>query len=46
MSQIIEEAVNAYIEKQFEYKQFLASILVFFQEHPVLNKNLFQQFIR
>lgn len=38
MSQIIEEAVNAYLEKQFEYKQFLASVLVFFQEHPELNK--------
>jgi putative GTP pyrophosphokinase len=38
MSQIIEEAVSAYVEKQFEYKQFLASVLVFFQEHPELNK--------
>lgn len=38
MSKIIEEAVNAYIEKQFEYKQFLAGVLVFFQEHPELNK--------
>lgn len=38
MSQIIEEAVAAYVEKQFEYKQFLASVLVFFQEHPELNK--------
>ncbi len=38
MSQIIEEAVKAYLEKQFEYKQFLASVLVFFQEHPELNK--------
>ena len=38
MSKIIEEAVAAYIEKQFEYKQFLASVLVFFQEHPELTK--------
>jgi ppGpp synthetase/RelA/SpoT-type nucleotidyltranferase len=38
MSQVIDEAVKAYIGKQFEYKQFLASVLVFFQEHPELNK--------
>jgi len=38
MSQEIDEAVNAYIEKQFEYEQFLAGILVFFQKHPLLNK--------
>lgn len=38
MSQEITEAVNAYIEKQFEYEQFLAGILVFFQKHPLLNR--------
>lgn len=38
MSQEIKEAVNAYIEKQFEYEQFLAAVLVFFQKHPVLNQ--------
>lgn len=38
MSKEIEEAVEAYKQKQFEYKQFLAGVLVFFQEHPTLNK--------
>lgn len=38
MSQAIEDAVNAYIEKQFEYEQFLAGVLVFFQKHPQLNR--------
>lgn len=38
MCQIIEEAVKAYVDKQFEYKQFLAAVLVFFQEHPELNR--------
>jgi ppGpp synthetase/RelA/SpoT-type nucleotidyltranferase len=37
MSQEIEEAVKAYVEKQFEYEQFLAGVLVFFQKHPLLN---------
>lgn len=37
MSQEIAEAVNAYVQKQFEYEQFLAGILVFFQKHPSLN---------
>jgi putative GTP pyrophosphokinase len=38
MSQDIDEAVKAYVEKQFEYEQFLAGVLVFFQRHPQLNK--------
>jgi len=38
MSQEISEAVDAYIQKQFEYEQFLAGVLVFFQKHPALNK--------
>jgi ppGpp synthetase/RelA/SpoT-type nucleotidyltranferase len=38
MGNDIEEAVQAYKQKQFEYKQFLAGVLVFFQEHPVLNQ--------
>lgn len=41
MSQVIEEAVKAYIERRFEYKQFLAAVLVFFQEHPQLNEKPF-----
>lgn len=31
------DVVAAYVEKQFEYEQFLASVLVFFQKHPQLN---------
>lgn len=38
MNQNIVEAVNAYRQKQFEYEQFLASVLVFFQKHPTLNQ--------
>lgn len=38
MNREISEAVEAYIQKQFEYEQFLAGILVFFQKHPLLNK--------
>lgn len=38
MNQNIEEAVNAYKQKQFEYEQFLAGVLVFFQRHPILNR--------
>jgi putative GTP pyrophosphokinase len=38
MNQEIEGAVDSYINKQFEYEQFLAGILVFFQKHPLLNK--------
>lgn len=38
MSELITDAVQAYIEKQFEYKQFLAAVEVFFREHPDLNK--------
>lgn len=38
MNQDIDDAVKAYIEKQFEYEQFLAGVLVFFQKHPQLNK--------
>lgn len=34
----IEEAIEIYKQKQFEYEQFLASVLVFFQKHPVLNQ--------
>lgn len=32
-----ENAIIAYNEKKFEYEQFLASVLVFFQKHPRLN---------
>ncbi len=39
MNQDIDEAVKAYVEKQFEYEQFLAGVLVFFQRHPQLNKS-------
>lgn len=38
MSREIEEAVGAYKQKQFEYEQFLAGVLVFFQKHPILNQ--------
>ncbi|HVY75208.1 MAG TPA: RelA/SpoT domain-containing protein [Puia sp.] len=38
MSKEIEEAVEAYKQKQFEYEQFLAGVLVFFQKHPTLNQ--------
>lgn len=34
----IKEAVEAYTQKLFDYEQFLAGILVFFQKHPALNK--------
>ena len=38
MSKEIEEAVEAYLQKQFEYEQFLAGVLVFFEKHPSLNQ--------
>lgn len=38
MTEIINEAVSIYVDKQFEYEQFLASVLVFFQKHPILNR--------
>jgi len=38
MSKDITGAVEAYKQKQFEYEQFLASVLVFFQKHPALNQ--------
>lgn len=38
MNEYIDEAIKAYVDKQFEYEQFLASVLVFFQKHPQLNK--------
>jgi putative GTP pyrophosphokinase len=38
MSQAIKNAVLAYVDKKFEYKQFLAGVEVFFKEHPSLNK--------
>lgn len=34
----IKGVIEAYIEKQFEYKQFLAGVQVFFNDHPNLNK--------
>ena len=37
MTAEIIKAVEKYISKQFEYEQFLASVLVFFQRHPSLN---------
>lgn len=33
----IDRAINAYIEKKFEYEQFLAGVLVLFDKHPALN---------
>jgi ppGpp synthetase/RelA/SpoT-type nucleotidyltranferase len=39
MNTDIQEAVQAYKDKQFEYKQFLAGVKVFFEEHPELNKD-------
>lgn len=41
MSDIIKDAVQVYIDKQFEYKQFLAGVEVFFREHPILNNKPF-----
>lgn len=38
MSKEIEEAVDAYLQKQFEYEQFLIAVFTFFQKHPLLNK--------
>ena len=38
MEKEIELAVEEYKKKQFEYEQFLAGILVFFQKHPILNQ--------
>jgi len=35
----IKDAIKAYKEKQFEYKQFLAAVLAFFREHPDLNQD-------
>lgn len=35
---VIDEAVQAYVSKKFEYKQFLAGVEVFFKEHPDLNE--------
>jgi putative GTP pyrophosphokinase len=37
MNEAIVDTVNAYLSKQFECKQFLAAVLVFFQEHPDLH---------
>lgn len=37
MNSDIDKAVDAYVAKQFEYEQFLAGVLVFFQKHPNLN---------
>jgi len=39
MNAEINEAVQVYMEKQFEYEQFLASIRVFFEKHPNLNRH-------
>ncbi|MCT3801743.1 RelA/SpoT domain-containing protein [Elizabethkingia anophelis] len=41
MNTVIEKAVDAYVSKNFEYEQFLASVLVFFQKHPLLNSSPF-----
>lgn len=38
MTQETREAIDACLEKQFEYEQFLAGVLVFFQKHPLLNQ--------
>ncbi len=38
MNQEISEAVDVYIQRQFEYEQFLAGVLVFFQKHPLLTQ--------
>lgn len=37
MTAEINKAVEKYISKQFEFEQYLASVLVFFQRHPSLN---------
>ncbi len=37
MNHDFKEAIQAYADKQFEYEQFLAGVLVFFQKHPQLN---------
>lgn len=37
----IKEAIQAYKDRQFEYEQFLAAVIVFFQKHPELNKTPF-----
>lgn len=37
MTADINKAVEKYITKQFEFEQYLASVLVFFQRHPSLN---------
>lgn len=39
MDSEIQKAIDAYLEKKFEYEQFLAAVLVFFQKHPALNTN-------
>ncbi len=39
MNSDIDNAVHAYVAKQFEYEQFLAGVLVFFEKHPDLNTN-------
>ncbi len=38
MNTEIFEAIQAYKDKKFDYEQFLASVLVFFEKHPELNK--------
>jgi len=36
--QDIEELLNIFKNKQFEFKQFLSGVLTFFEEHPMLNQ--------
>jgi putative GTP pyrophosphokinase len=38
MSAEIKEAIQAYQDRLFEYEQFLAAAIVFFEKHPELNK--------
>ena len=40
MNQIVDDAYDAIINKQFEYDQFLAGVFVFFQKHPLLNQKI------
>jgi putative GTP pyrophosphokinase len=38
MDSVIREAIDAYLDKKFDYEQFLTGVLTFFQKHPQLNK--------
>lgn len=36
-----DELIEVYLNRKFEYEQFLASVLTFFQKNPKLNKSTF-----